>query len=209
MTIFSVPAIRIVDTNLTMNYARIRRMDIVKRIIIHHTASGDVSAAEVHRWHLRRGWAAIGYHYLIRRAGIIEIGRPEYLRGVHAGKIANIDSIGIAVTGNFNNDIPSIQQMRSLTMLIMDIRRRYGDRITIHRHSEYMTTRCPGRGFPWLELMDRLDGLNQHTVVRGETLWSIAQTRLGDGRRWREISTINGLTSEVIIPGQVLILPDQ
>ena len=46
-----------------------------------------------------------------------------------------------------------------------------------------------------------------YTVRSGDTLWDIAQSQLGNGSRYKEIMTLNGLTSDVIQPGQVLKLP--
>lgn len=46
-----------------------------------------------------------------------------------------------------------------------------------------------------------------YTVQSGDTLWDIAQRQLGDGARFREIISINGLLSDTIYPGQVLQLP--
>ncbi len=43
----------------------------IEKIIIHHVGDPprDVSAEEIHEWHRERGWAGIGYHYVIRRTG--------------------------------------------------------------------------------------------------------------------------------------------
>lgn len=46
-----------------------------------------------------------------------------------------------------------------------------------------------------------------HTVVRGDTLWGLANTYLGNGSRYKEIKTLNGLTSDIIKIGQVLKIP--
>lgn len=46
-----------------------------------------------------------------------------------------------------------------------------------------------------------------YTVVAGDSLWTIAQKRLGNGNRYKEIMTLNGLSSTVIRPGQKLKLP--
>ena len=50
-------------------------------------------------------------------------------------------------------------------------------------------------------------GNNTYTVKAGDTLWDIAQSQLGNGSRYKEIMTLNGLTSDVIQPDQVLKLP--
>ena len=46
-----------------------------------------------------------------------------------------------------------------------------------------------------------------YTVAAGDSLWGIAQKRLGNGNRYKEIMTLNGLSSTVIRPGQKLKLP--
>lgn len=47
-----------------------------------------------------------------------------------------------------------------------------------------------------------------YTVVKGDTLWTIAQRKLGNGSKYKDIMTINGLTSTVIHVGQVLKMPE-
>lgn len=47
-----------------------------------------------------------------------------------------------------------------------------------------------------------------HTVVRGDTLYEIAKAYLGDGSRYREIKTLNGLTSNTIYAGMKLKIPN-
>jgi N-acetylmuramoyl-L-alanine amidase len=46
-----------------------------------------------------------------------------------------------------------------------------------------------------------------YTVVKGDSLWAIAKKYLGDGSRYKEIVTLNGLKSNVIIIGQKLKIP--
>ncbi len=48
----------------------------------------------------------------------------------------------------------------------------------------------------------------EHVVARGESLWSIAEDRLGDGARWTELAERNGLTAPYRLAiGQRLALP--
>lgn len=47
-----------------------------------------------------------------------------------------------------------------------------------------------------------------HTVVHGESLWSIAEKYLGNGNRYPEIVKLNGLKSNVIYSGNKLKIPN-
>lgn len=50
-------------------------------------------------------------------------------------------------------------------------------------------------------------GVKTYTVKKGDSLWAIAAAQLGDGSRYNEIKTMNGLTSNTIHAGQTLKLP--
>ena len=50
-------------------------------------------------------------------------------------------------------------------------------------------------------------GSRTYTVKAGDSLWSVATAQLGDGSRYNEIKTLNGLTSSTIHTGQTLKLP--
>jgi lysozyme len=47
-----------------------------------------------------------------------------------------------------------------------------------------------------------------YTVVKGDSLWSIAQKQMGDGTKWKQIYDLNSLKSDVIYPTQVLKIPN-
>ena len=49
----------------------------------------------------------------------------------------------------------------------------------------------------------------KYTVRKGDTLWGIASKELGKGMRYKEIMSINGLTTTHIYPNQVLKLPSK
>lgn len=46
-----------------------------------------------------------------------------------------------------------------------------------------------------------------HTVVAGETLWSIAEDNYGSGYNWVDIKSANSLTTDTIEIGQELSIP--
>ncbi len=48
-----------------------------------------------------------------------------------------------------------------------------------------------------------------YEVRKGDTLWKIAESLLGNGQRYREIMELNQLTSETIYVGQVLRVPKE
>ena len=63
--------------------------------------------------------------------------------------------------------------------------------------------------YGWVDAEDisTSGGEEVYTVVKGDTLWGIAQKKLGNGARWQEISKLNGLTSTTIVVGQKLKIP--
>ena len=147
---------QIVETNLQFSRAPSKRTR-TGRIILHHTASADVSAATIHGWHQGQGWIGIGYHFVIRQNGDIERGRAENLIGAHAGEKGNPDSIGIVLTGNFETGKPTTAQMDSLVWLLKDyLFPKHGVKPVIG-HKDVMATACPGKNFPWADLKRRLE----------------------------------------------------
>ena len=131
------------------------------RIIIHHTGSGaatsDQSAEEINKYHKEHnGWNCIGYHYVIRKSGNIEKGRKEDRVGAHA-EGANSDSIGIHVSGEFQNENPTDKQIESLVKLLQQLCKKYNipiDRKHIIGHREVCSTDCPGNN-----LYNKLDSI--------------------------------------------------
>ena len=114
-----------------------------KGITIHHSASGDVSANVIKKWHKSRGFRTIGYHFVIRKNGSIELGRNINLSGAHnRGK--NKTHIGICVTGHFGNQSPKREQINSLTQLCKGLCSNYNIKKIEHHHEQ-----CPGKLFPW------------------------------------------------------------
>jgi hypothetical protein len=79
-------------------------------------------------------------------------------------------------------------------------------------HLEWQPGKVDPRGFTMpsmrARIHDRLAPTTTYTVRAGDTLWSIAASKLGDGGRWREIATLNSLANpDAITPGQTLKLP--
>ena len=62
-------------------------MRVITMIVLHCSAvrpDQQSSAAQIDTWHRQRGFhLGIGYHYVVRRDGSIEPGRPEWMVGAH------------------------------------------------------------------------------------------------------------------------------
>jgi N-acetylmuramoyl-L-alanine amidase len=149
----------IIETNLQFNGLKPRTSTSL--IVLHHSASADVPAAEIHRWHLARGWAGIGYHFVIRNNGDIERGRPLEAVGAHAGPGVNGNSIGICLTGDFSKAGPSAAQLASLIELVNWLNTYYAASapagLNIKLHREVVATECPGAWFTEEKIKQLLD----------------------------------------------------
>ena len=143
-------------------------------IVVHHTGNpvdDDCSAEDIHRSHLAQGWAGCGYHYIVRKDGSIEIGRPDWAIGSHAyGE--NSHSIGVHVCGNFEIGVPTAEQIESTAYLIGWLCDEYDlipNKTFVKGHCDLMATACPGRN-----LYDILQ------TIRGKAIWYEQNYRSGD-----------------------------
>lgn len=126
------------------------RKRITNRVVFHHSLSHDVSAFTIEKWHVERGFECIGYHYVIRADGGIELGRDIKMVGAHAfGR--NKDSIGVCITGNFNNHKPTQEQYYSAAYLYLYLCGIYKKHLKLDFHRSGFES-CPGFKFNKREL---------------------------------------------------------
>lgn len=121
-------------------------------IVIHCAAtrpSMDIGAAEIDRWHRQVGYFCIGYHYVIRRDGTIEKGRPDDRPGAHA-RGHNDYTLGICLVGGIsekgkrNEDNFTPEQYQALYDLCETLTERYKiDEIIGHCDLPNVTKTCP------------------------------------------------------------------
>jgi len=149
-----VRGINLIETRLAFTGRRLQKSSNINRIIIHHTATRDVHTSVHHKNHFNLGWGGVGYHYIIRSNGDIEIGRPEYLIGVHT-RGHNLNSIGVAISGNLQRTDMTERQFESLILLCHDIGTRYKI-AEIRKHNDFSRTLCPGKLFPWDKFLSRM-----------------------------------------------------
>ena len=142
------PLLKIPIRETNLSFSSLENRKATDAIVIHHIGNTDrdVSAEEVHQWHKNNGWAGIGYHFVIRKDGTIERGRPMDMLGAHCYQ-HNWHTIGVNIVGEFMEHQPTQAQMDSAATLLAALCRYYGinpSRQTIRGHREYNSTDCPG-----------------------------------------------------------------
>jgi len=123
----------------------------INKIILHCSATPEGrehDVADIRRWHLKRGFNDIGYHYLIHIDGTVEEGRPLNKQGAHCSG-QNRGSIGICYVGGMSKDMKKAKDTRtqaqkdSLIKLMHELIYKYNKDMTIHGHNEYANKACP------------------------------------------------------------------
>ena len=113
-------------------------MRVITLIVVHCSAvkpDQSSSAAQIDTWHRkdRHYKFGIGYHYVIRRDGTIEPGRPEWMVGAHCLN-HNAHSI---------DDTRTAAQKATMRQLLEDLHKRY-PRALIVGHRDLSHDRdCP------------------------------------------------------------------
>ena len=180
--------VNVIETNLQFN--SLSERDETDMVVIHHTGENDIdaTASQIHQWHLSNGWSGIGYHYVIRKNGDIERGRPEWAIGSHAYQ-HNFYTIGIHISGDFMQAYPTSEQIESAALLIADVCLRYGitiDRDHIVGHKDLMPTSCPGTNL-----------YNQLDIIIGKANW-YAYNDSQDEQEQQEESTSENFDIDIV-----------
>ena len=122
----------------------------INEIIVHCAATRegrDFTVEDITRWHKARGFATIGYHYVIYRDGSIHEGRPLEQIGAHCVG-HNKHSIGIcyiggcASDGKTPKDTRTPEQKEALLALLRRLKARFPN-ATIHGHRDFAAKACP------------------------------------------------------------------
>lgn len=137
-------------------------------IVFHCSATRPdqhIGAQQITEWHAAKGWTAIGYHFVITRAGDLELGRPVTDVGAHVAGF-NSTSVGVCMVGGLDMRGNAIinapdqftpAQWETAKILLAYLRKLYpGARVCGHRdlspdknqdgkiqQSEWLKT-CPG-----------------------------------------------------------------
>jgi N-acetylmuramoyl-L-alanine amidase len=122
----------------------------VNEIIVHCTATPEgraVTVDTIRKWHRERGWADIGYHYVVHLDGRIENGRPVDKVGAHVAN-RNAKTIGVVYVGGVDKngkpkDTRTPAQKAALVKLLRDLLQRFPAIRAISGHNEYAKKACP------------------------------------------------------------------
>ena len=127
-------------------------MRTITLIVVHCSAVKPdqlSSAAQIDTWHRndRHYKFGIGYHYVIRRNGDIEPGRPEYMIGAHCQN-HNKYSIGVCYEGGLNArgqpaDTRTLEQKAAMRRLLEELHERYPRAVIVGHHDLNPMKDCP------------------------------------------------------------------
>ena len=109
-------------------------MKDIKYLIIHCSATKEGKSFDrddMDRWHKRRGFRKIGYHYFIKLDGTIQKGRSLTEQGAHVRGYNN-ESIGICYCGGLDSngkpkDTRTKEQLFAMDILLEALVSKYPD----------------------------------------------------------------------------------
>lgn len=120
-------------------------------IVVHCSATKegkDFGVDDFRKWHKRKGWSDIGYHYVVRLDGTIEKGRD--IEKIGAGvRGYNSNSVHVCYTGGVDENIKpkdtrTDKQKDSLLFLLMELKQRFPmAEILGHRDFPDVRKACP------------------------------------------------------------------
>ena len=126
-------------------------MRTITLIVIHCSAvrpGQQSSAKKINDWHHDRGFQnGIGYHYVVRRDGTIELGRPLEMIGAHVVG-HNRHSIGICYEGGLNSfgedaDTRTPEQKVTLRKLLEELHRKFPKALIVGHRDLNPGKKCP------------------------------------------------------------------
>tara|TARA_R110000803_G_scaffold107207_1_gene175326 strand:+ start:474 stop:911 length:438 start_codon:yes stop_codon:yes gene_type:complete len=124
----------------------------IDKLIIHCSATPEFKEFDVddiRNWHVNGNkWSDVGYHFVIKINGTIQIGRPINKIGSHV-KGKNRSSIGICYIGGMNRDMTdwidtrTPEQKVSLIALLKELKEKYTKAI-VYGHNDFTDKKvCP------------------------------------------------------------------
>lgn len=121
----------------------------IKEILVHCSATKEgknYTVNDITRWHKERGFASIGYHWVVYIDGSVHQGRAESIMGAHCTG-HNANSIGVCYIGGLDalgkpKDTRTEAQTKSLLELLKRLKADYPN-AKIYPHYKYANKACP------------------------------------------------------------------
>lgn len=125
--------------------------EAVRYLVVHCSATqpkSDIGVKEITRMHRERGFLTIGYHFVIRRNGVIEAGRALDAIGAHV-EGWNSRSLGICLVGGIDSTGKpennfTADQFAALAQLLMELREKF-PKASVQGHRDFPNVKkdCP------------------------------------------------------------------
>jgi hypothetical protein len=200
----------------------------IDEIIVHCAATpkgwraGETTeqkVAEIRRWHTDKGWADIGYHYVIDEDGTVARGRPVEKAGAHV-KNRNANSIGICLLGGHGGsandsfeDNYTQAQANALRTLIAGLKREYPSIATVSGHNQYAAKACPCFNVPaWYarkpaaEISGVVGAKSRTSPTQSRTVQaSVAQAASAVGGAVGAVNMLDGTAQIVALAGFFIV----
>ncbi|MEL7532351.1 MAG: peptidoglycan recognition family protein [Bacteroidota bacterium] len=128
-----------------------RSLAAIQTVVIHHSGVEGQTAWEYAFYHVEsNSWPGIGYHYVIEKDGAVKQTNPLTNVSYHvAGH--NSYTIGISLSGNFNQTQPTRAQLSSLKKLLSHLSSLLARDFNIVGHRDLGNTTCPGHNlYPFI-----------------------------------------------------------
>lgn len=127
-----------------MPYAFKKPARPVTRVFVHCSASDNPAhdnVATMDAWHKARGWSGVGYHFFVRKDGMLEMGR-DLAKIPAAQEGNNTGTIAICLHGLLVEKFTGAQ-FDTLRALCRQINAAYDKSVTFHGHCEVANKSCP------------------------------------------------------------------
>lgn len=123
-------------------------------IVVHCSAtrpSQDFDVDDIRRMHLQRGFFDVGYHYVIKRDGTVQPGRPLDRQGAHVSGYNHL-SVGVCLIGGVTEDDVTVaennftpEQFAALRRVLADLKANRFPHAEIlgHRDMPHVHKACP------------------------------------------------------------------
>jgi N-acetylmuramoyl-L-alanine amidase len=135
-----------------------RNLQQIVRFVIHHSADPNGTPEKYAKYHVKtHGWPGIGYHFVIQKDGTIY--QTNALETISYNvENYNTGTVGICLTGNFEDELLQAAQKNSLIFLLKKLVEQLGPK-SILPHSAFKATACPGEHIDTDEISQLVYGL--------------------------------------------------